>query len=120
MLSHTFVSDLLPPMLEVMSTATKPLRLVQLSDIHCGEPTFDAKAMQSMIERTNEISPDLVLVVGDLTAAGYEWEYAEAADWLSHIDADKVIVPGNHDARNVGYLHFERYFGDRFSSYRRA
>ena len=29
-----------------------------------------------------------------------------------------VVVPGNHDARNVGYLHFERYFGDRFSRYR--
>ena len=107
-------------MLEGMATAERPLRLVQLSDIHCGEPTFDAKAMQSMIERTNELEPDLVVVVGDLTAAGYEWEYAEAADWLSHIEADKVIVPGNHDARNVGYLHFERYFGDRFSTYRRA
>ena len=55
-----------------------------------------------------------------LTAARYEWEFDEAAEWLAQIDAPKVVVPGNHDSRNVGYVHFERLFGDRFSRYRRA
>ncbi|HEY3240194.1 MAG TPA: metallophosphoesterase, partial [Acidimicrobiia bacterium] len=59
-------------------------------------------------------------VAGDLTAAGYQWEFEEAAEWLAQIDAPKVVVPGNHDSRNVGYVHFERLFGDRFSRYRRA
>ena len=107
-------------MLERMASAQRPLRLVQISDIHCGEPTFDAKAMESIVEQTNEIAPDLVVIVGDLTAAGYEWEFAEAADWIERIEVNKVVVPGNHDARNVGYLHFERYFGNRFSSLRKA
>ncbi|MGH3002378.1 MAG: metallophosphoesterase family protein, partial [Gaiellaceae bacterium] len=31
-----------------------------------------------------------------------------------------VIVPGNHDARNVGYVHFEEMFGDRSSVLRVA
>ena len=101
-----------------MSTDAQPLRIVQLSDIHCGEITFDAKRMESIVQDVNEMRPDLVIAVGDLTAAGYEWEFAEAADWLGQIDSAKVVVPGNHDARNVGYLHFERYFGDRFSSHR--
>jgi 3',5'-cyclic AMP phosphodiesterase CpdA len=97
----------------------KPLRIVQISDIHCGELTFDAKAMEAALQDINGLYPDLVVVAGDLTAAGYEWEFAEAADWLAGIEAPMVVVPGNHDARNVGYLHFERYFGDRFSRYRR-
>jgi len=31
-----------------------------------------------------------------------------------------VVLPGNHDSRNVGYIHFERLFGERFSRYRQA
>jgi Icc protein len=26
-----------------------------------------------------------------------------------------VVIPGNHDSRNVGYIHFERLFGERYS-----
>jgi 3',5'-cyclic AMP phosphodiesterase CpdA len=26
-----------------------------------------------------------------------------------------MVIPGNHDARNVGYIHFERLFGERRS-----
>src|SRR5688572_20012735 len=101
-----------------MATATRPLRIAQISDIHCGEATFDGERLGSIIKEINEMAPDLVVVAGDLTGAGYEWEYAEAADHLGRIDSPKVVVPGNHDARNVGYLHFERVFGDRFSRYR--
>jgi Icc protein len=96
---------------------TQPLRIVQLSDIHCGEITFNAKAMESIIEQINEMQPDLAVVAGDLTAAGYEWEFAEAADWLDQIECPTVVIPGNHDARNVGYVHFEHYFGERFFRY---
>jgi 3',5'-cyclic-AMP phosphodiesterase len=103
-----------------MSADAKPLRIAQLSDIHCGELTFDDKRMESIVQDVNEMAPDLVIVAGDLTAAGYEWEFAQAADWLGQIDCPLVVVPGNHDARNVGYLHFEHYFGDRFSRYRKA
>ena len=30
-----------------------------------------------------------------------------------------MIIPGNHDSRNVGYVHFEQYFGQRFSLFRK-
>jgi 3',5'-cyclic-AMP phosphodiesterase len=91
-----------------------------VSDIHCGEPTFDAARMESIIEALNWTSPDLVVVAGDLTAAGYEWEFEEALKWLDLIEPPKVVIPGNHDARNVGYLHFQRLFGDSFTRYRQA
>jgi Icc protein len=97
-----------------------PLRIAQLSDIHCGELTFDREMMSSTIKRINHMEPDIVVVVGDLTAAGYEWEFEEAVRWLDDIEPPKIIVPGNHDSRNVGYIHFERYFGKRFSVYRKA
>jgi Icc protein len=103
-----------------MMLSSFPLRVAQISDIHCGELSFDPKMMESTIERINAMSPDIVVVAGDLTAAGYEWEFEEAVKWLDRIDHPKIIIPGNHDSRNVGYLHFENFFGRRFFSYRQA
>lgn len=101
-----------------MQLSSFPLRVAQISDIHCGEPSFDPNMMDSAIERINAMEPDVVVVAGDLTAAGYEWEFQEAVRWLDRIDYPKIIIPGNHDSRNVGYVHFENYFGKRFHSYR--
>ncbi|MDQ4144124.1 MAG: metallophosphoesterase [Actinomycetota bacterium] len=101
-----------------MSILDDPLRIAQISDIHCGESSFDEELMTSAIKGIAEIDPDLVVVAGDLTAAGYEWEYKEAAQWLEQISQPKIVIPGNHDARNVGYIHFEHIFGERFSRYR--
>lgn len=95
-----------------------PVRIAQISDIHCGEPTFDGEVMAAAIEKINAMRPDVVVIAGDLTAAGYEWEFEEAAGWIDQIGYPKVIVPGNHDSRNVGYIHFEHYFGERFSRFR--
>jgi len=103
-----------------MGISSIPLRIAQISDIHCGEPSFDAELMQSIVDRVNEMQPDFVAVVGDLTAAGYEWEFDEAAEWLDQIEPPKIVVPGNHDSRNVGYVHFRRLFGDRYRTYRQA
>jgi 3',5'-cyclic AMP phosphodiesterase CpdA len=101
-----------------MSMAGMPLKIAQISDIHVGELSFQPEVLSSIIDRVNRMAPDVVVVAGDLTAAGYEWEFEEAAGWLGQIEAPKVIIPGNHDSRNVGYVHFEHYFGERFSRYR--
>ena len=101
-----------------MSISDIPVRIAQISDIHCGEPTFDSEGMKVAIEKINAMRPDVVVIAGDLTAAGYQWEFEEAAGWIDQIEYPKVIVPGNHDSRNVGYIHFEHYFGERFSRFR--
>ncbi|MBA2576660.1 MAG: metallophosphoesterase [Euzebyaceae bacterium] len=103
-----------------MAIGDIPLRIAHLASVHCGDLTFDEKLMGSTIDGINRLRPDLVLFAGDLTTAGYQWEYAEAAGWLDRIDAPKVVVAGNHDSRNVGYVHFEHHFGARFSRYRQA
>jgi predicted MPP superfamily phosphohydrolase len=41
------------------------LRIVQLSDIHVG-PTIRAAYLQAIVDRVNELEPDLVAITGDL------------------------------------------------------
>ncbi|MDQ3972996.1 MAG: metallophosphoesterase, partial [Actinomycetota bacterium] len=103
-----------------MTLADVPVRIAQLSSIHCGEILFREELMRSAVEQINRLRPDVVLVAGDLTTSGYAWEYEAAVGWLARMDALKVVVPGNHDSRNVGYVHFERHFGQRFWRHRQA
>ena len=95
-----------------------PVRIAQVSDIHCGEPSFSEAAMRSVVDRVNAMEPDLVAVVGDLTAAGYQWEFEEAARWIAEFERPIVVIPGNHDYRNVGYIHFQRIYGRGFCRHR--
>jgi 3',5'-cyclic-AMP phosphodiesterase len=97
-----------------------PLRIAHISDMHAGEVTFQHAVMNRVIDDINTMNPDIVILAGDLTAAGYEDEYAAAAQIVGRIEPPMVIIPGNHDARNVGWVHFEHYFGPRFSRFRTA
>jgi Icc protein len=101
-----------------MTISSIPVRIAQISDVHCGEGSFDAELMRSIVDRVNRMNPDFVAVVGDLTAAGYEWEFEEALRWLERIEPPKIVIPGNHDSRNVGYVHFRHLFGERYCTYR--
>jgi 3',5'-cyclic-AMP phosphodiesterase len=94
------------------------LVIAQVSDMHCGTITFDPKLMETVVGQVNDVQPDLVAVVGDLTADGYRWEFEEARDWIAGFDAPSLVIPGNHDARNVGYQHFVDLFGERFPTRR--
>ncbi|HSL00143.1 MAG TPA: metallophosphoesterase [Rubrobacteraceae bacterium] len=90
------------------------MKIVQMSDIHVGSGLFRPDLLEAAIEETNEIEPDLVAIAGDLTMEGYRWEFEEARGYLDRIECPNVVViPGNHDAKNVGYRHFEEFFGMR-------
>jgi Icc protein len=90
------------------------VRIVQMSDIHVGSGLFRPELLDAAIEETNELEPDLVAIAGDLTMEGYRWEFEEARAYLDRIECPNVVViPGNHDAKNVGYRHFEEFFGMR-------
>ena len=87
-----------------MSTIT----IAQLSDLHCGSAHFVPSLLDRALVEVNELEPDVVIVSGDLTDFGLRGEYQLAADYLARIACERVIViPGNHDSRNVGYVHFE-------------
>src|ERR671918_850434 len=90
--------------------------IAQLSDLHCGGPYFVPNLLERAISEINDLSPDVVICSGDLTTFGFKEEYAEAKRFLDRIHCDQfVVIPGNHDSRNVGYVHFEELFGDRSS-----
>jgi len=69
--------------------------------------------MNRVIVELNEMEPDAVICSGDLTTDGYRQEYKNCAAYLSRIRQPVYVVPGNHDARNVGYVHFEELIGPR-------
>lgn len=105
-----------------MSLDRVPLRIAQISDVHFGSGSLGlpAESLEEIVERVRAIGPDVVVLAGDMTATGYEWEYEEAARWAAQLEFPQVVIPGNHDARNVGYVHFERFFGEPYSRFRVA
>ena len=108
------------PISVAASPATVPLRIAHLASLHCGDLAFEEPLLRSAVQGANAARPDLVIVAGDLTAAGYQWEYEAAVGWLQRLEAPVMAVPGNHDSRNVGWVHFERLLGERFSRHRIA
>src|SRR5918997_4176118 len=92
------------------------LTICQISDIHCGNSRFIPELLDRTIIEINRANPRVVVLAGDLTDAGYREEFAQAAEYIARIECENVmVIPGNHDARNVGYIHFERLFGERQS-----
>ena len=92
------------------------LTICQISDIHCGNARFIPELLDRTIIEINRANPTVVVVSGDLTDAGYREEFEQAAEYIARIECENVmVIPGNHDARNVGYVHFERLFGERQS-----
>ena len=90
------------------------MKIVQMSDVHVGSGLFREDLLEATIEETNAMKPDLVAVAGDLTMEGYRWEFEAARGYFDRIECPNVVYAmGNHDARSVGYRHFEEFFGMR-------
>jgi Icc protein len=93
--------------------------IAQISDVHVGGLRYREELLRTAIDEINAAEPDLVVVAGDITDDGYPDQYPLAQDELASLAGAQVVrVPGNHDARNVGYLHFEDTFGTRDSRLR--
>jgi Icc protein len=93
--------------------------IAQLSDVHVGGARYREELLRTAIEEINAARPDLVVIAGDLTDDGYPDQYPLAEQELAAIAAEHIVrVPGNHDARNVGYLLYEDTFGARDSRLR--
>lgn len=84
--------------------------LVQISDIHCG-PMFDSRTFRTAAKEINALSPDVVVVTGDLTEDGIRSQFQQAEQELKRLKAKDVIyVSGNHDYRATRYLLFQQLF----------
>ena len=94
------------------------MRIVQMSDIHAEDGgLFRPDLMENIVGQTNDLEPDMVAIVGDLTGEGYRKEFELAKRYLDGLTCPNVLYAmGNHDAKNVGYRYFEDLFGDRSGS----
>jgi len=94
----------------------KKIKLIQISDIHCGSSYFDEKLMDATVEQVNKLNPDILIISGDLTSEGFVHEYEIALEHIKRFNVSrKLIVPGNHDSRNVGYRVYEKMIGNPFT-----
>lgn len=101
-----------------MGGDNKEAVIVQISDIHVGEKHFVPSLLTRCIDEINELNPDIVIITGDLTANGFRMEYDTLKNYLSPIKCKNLLVQlGNHDSRNVGYMHFKDIFGSRYISF---
>jgi len=88
--------------------------IAHLSDLHTGSQYFVSNLLDRALVEVNDLKPDIVVVTGDLTNMGFRQEFREAREYLDRLACrDVLVVPGNHDSRNVGYAHFERLFASR-------
>jgi 3',5'-cyclic-AMP phosphodiesterase len=93
--------------------------IAQISDVHVGGNRYRQELLRTAIAEINAEAPDLVVIAGDITDDGYPDQYPLAQQELAAIECAQIVrVPGNHDARNVGYLRYEDTFGARDSRLR--
>jgi len=92
-------------------------KIAQISDLHCGDARFREELILAAVDEINKENPRVVVVCGDLTTAGYRDEFEAAKGYIDKIECPiKVVIAGNHDHRNLGYLHFESIFGTRYKT----
>lgn len=92
----------------------RPVIIAQISDLHCGSQYHIPSLATRVVDEVNELRPDALIVTGDLADMGFRQEFKVAHRLITRMDVENVLVlPGNHDARNVGDLHFEEFFGAR-------
>jgi len=80
--------------------------IVHISDTHFGR--IDYSVIDRLREKILEISPDLLVISGDLTQRARSREFQEARAFLDSLPKPQIVVPGNHDVP----LHniFTRFF----------
>jgi len=94
------------------------MTLVHLSDLHFGSSYFVTEWGDRVAQFVNSLAPEILVITGDLTTEGHVHEYDQAVAYLSRLTVGtKLVVPGNHDARNEGYIIFEETFGTRYPFY---
>ena len=94
------------------------MKIAHISDLHITSTNFVQEWGNNLLRLLETHKPDICVITGDLTNDGYVHEYEVVKKYLDSIKtSEKIIVPGNHDARNSGYKIFEEMFTTRFPFY---
>ena len=87
--------------------------IAHISDLHISDATFDEKTFMDAVDEINNLNPDMIILTGDITEHGYYREFEQATRYLEMFEPPLFAVPGNHDARNLGYQTFEELIGEK-------
>ena len=87
--------------------------IAHISDLHTSKSDFDEEVLMKAVSEINHLQPDMMVLTGDLTDNGYYVEFEQAKKYLELFEAPLFAVPGNHDARNLGYQTFEELIGEK-------
>lgn len=90
-------------------------KILHMSDLHFGEYKFQEELKDNLLEQVTQENPDMIIISGDITSQGYVEEYVLAKEFIDELKSttDTYVVPGNHDACNVGIRQFKRLIGKR-------
>ncbi|MEO6077033.1 MAG: metallophosphoesterase [Dokdonella sp.] len=92
--------------------------ILHISDTHFGTEREDA--VEALLRLSLELSPDLVILSGDITQRARRSEFAAALAFVKRLNAPLLSIPGNHDiplfnlfARFLWpFAGYKRCFGD--------
>jgi putative phosphoesterase len=95
-----------------MTQTNKNISILQFSDTHIRKSeNFNQLALKKTIKKINKLNPNYIIHLGDITEEGTKEDYELSKKLLSKIKKPIIYIIGNHDARNVGYELFPKYFG---------
>lgn len=82
--------------------ATLPLRIAMLSDFHVSEPWLGVDALETIVEKTNALGADIVLLLGDFEEGPRFSRHLPADAWAKPLAGLRAplgvhAVLGNHD-----------------------
>ncbi len=69
--------------------------IVHVSDLHFG--AVDPTLLSPLREAILSVSPDVLVVSGDLTQRARKSQFQAARAYLATFDLPQIVVPGNHD-----------------------
>lgn len=93
-----------------MAPTQKPLKVVQFSDVHLGLG-FSSNHLNKVVERINQLEPDLIIFTGDLIDDNKAFtEIEETTALLKKLKAayGKYAVYGNHDHGGNGTKRYAK------------
>jgi len=70
-------------------------RVIHLSDLHFGRTS--PALLEPLLSEVAALTPDLVVISGDLTQRARNSQFAAAAAFIARLPAPVLCVPGNHD-----------------------
>ena len=69
--------------------------VLHLSDLHFNK--IDPRKAEAVVDAARTLTPDLVVVSGDLTQRARSRQFMAARRFLDQLPQPQVVVPGNHD-----------------------